>query len=173
MLEAGVLQPSKSAWGAVPVFVKKKDGGWRLCLDFRRLNKQMVSDRYPLPLLWQQIQKAAGYKYYVTLDLNWGFWNLPLAPESRHYTALMTHKGLFEFTVLPFGIKNSPSEFQRMMDGVLADLLGEQIICYMDDIVIYGNGISEITELMEQLYIPKALRESFVYWMRGSSLVVI
>lgn len=151
MLEAGVLQPSKSAWGAAPVFVKKKDGGWRLCLDYRRLNKQMKSDRYPIPLLWQQIQKAAGHLYYVTIDLNWGFWNLPLAPESRQYTALVTHKGLFEFVVLPFGIKNSPPEFQRMMDGILSDLLHEQLICYIDDIVVYGDDVNEVFKLTEKV----------------------
>lgn len=158
MLEAGVIQPSKSAWGAAPVFVKKSDGGWRLCLDYRHLNKRMMCDRYPIPLLWQQVQRAAGFRYYVTIDLNWGFWNLPLAPSSRHYTALVTHRGLFEFTVVPFGIKNSPPEFQRMMDGVLSDLLHERVICYVDDIVIYGDDIQEVLNLLRRVL--KRLKEN-------------
>ena len=142
MLEAKVIQPSKSPWGAVPVFVKKKDGGWRFCLDYRKLNKQMKSDRYPIPLLWQMVQEAAHHRWYVCLDLNWGYWNLPLDPSSREYTGLLTPRGLFEFVVLPFGIKNSPGEFQRMMDCVLQGLKG--VVVYIDDIVIYGDDCDEI-----------------------------
>lgn len=151
MLNAGVIQKSKSAWGAAPLFVKKKDGGWRLCVDYRKLNQQMVSDQYPLPLLWQQVQKTAGHLYYITIDLNWGFWNLPLHPESRHYTAFITHLGLYEFKVVPFGVKNSPPEFQRMMDTVMAELLSKNVVCYVDDIIIYGNKIPEILELLREV----------------------
>ena len=139
MLAAGVIQPSKSPWGAVPVFVQKKGGNWRICLDYCALNEHMVPDRYPLPILWQQVQKAAHHKYYIVLDLNWGFWGMPLARSSRKYTAFLTHRGSFEFTVLPFGIKNAPSEFQRLMDSVLQPLYPEGVVCYIDDIVIYGN----------------------------------
>ncbi|MGH2623852.1 MAG: reverse transcriptase family protein, partial [Sphingobacterium sp.] len=153
MLEAKVLQPSKSPWGSAPVFTRKKDGGWRLCLDYRQLNKQMKPDSYPLPLLWQAIQRAAHHNWYVCLDLNWGFWNLPLHPDSREFTAIITPKGLFEFLVLPFGIRNSPSEFQRMMDSALEGI--QNLVVYIDDIVIFNNAfeglLSTLGEVLERL----------------------
>lgn len=112
----------------------------------------MKADAYPLPLLWDQLLQAAHHKYYICLDLNWGFWNLPLHPDSREYTALMTHKGCFEFTVLPFGIKNSPSEFQRMMDMVLGSLYGKGVSCYIDDIAIYANEFDVCIMLLGQVF---------------------
>lgn len=113
MLNVGVIVPSQNSWGEVSCFAKKADGSWRLCLDFRKLNQQMISDVYPIPLLWQQVQKAAAHKYYTTIDLNWGFWNLPLHLDSRKYTALSTHRGLFEFNIIPFGIKSRLLSFKR------------------------------------------------------------
>ena len=151
MLKANVIRPSKSAWSSAPVFVKKKDGTWRLCLDYRRLNRQMTPDRYPLPLLWQQVQDAAHYRYYICLDLNWGFWNLPVAEECRKYTSFITHRGAFEFNVLPFGIRNSPAEFQRVMDDVLGELYSEGVMCYIDDIVIRAQCSSECIRLLKRV----------------------
>lgn len=161
MLKAGVIQPSKSPWGAVPVFIKKPDKTWRLCLDYRKLNTKMTSDVYPLPLLWDQVQRAAGYKFYTLIDLNWGFWNLPVHPESKKYTALVTPRGLFEFNVLPFGIKNSPSEFQRLMDTVLDSIRHKNVTWYIDDIVIYGNTYDEVTSLITEVF--QLLKENEMY----------
>ena len=143
MLEKNVIRPSKSAWLSAPVFVRKKNGAWRLCLDYRRMNAQMTPDRYPLPLLWEQVTKAAHHRLYTCLDLSNGFWNLPLAEDSKKYTAFVTHRGSFEFNVLPFGVRNSPSEFQRLMDLALNDLYPLGILCYVDDIVIFDNDYEE------------------------------
>ena len=151
MLEKKVIQPSKSEWGFVPVFVKKKDGGWRLCLDYRPLNKRLEGDAYPIPLLWPHIQQAAGNKYYICLDCNWGYWNVPLGGESKKYTALVTHKGTFEFNVLPFGIKTSGSVFQRAIDSVIGHLYHKGVLSYIDDIVIFGNSIDELLSLLEEV----------------------
>ena len=139
MLKAGVIRRSKSPWGSAPVFVKKKTGEWRLCLDYRGVNKRMKADAYPIPLVWEQIQMAAHHKYYTCIDCNWGFWNVPLEEESKPYTAIVTHKGSFEFNVVPFGIKNSPGEYQRAMDLIFGTLYGAGVLCYIDDIVIYAN----------------------------------
>lgn len=149
MLSSEVIRPSKSAWTSAPVFVRKKGGEWRLCLDFRRVNAQMVPDRYPLPLLWEQVQRAAHHRYYTCLDLSSGFWNLPLDEDSKQYTAFVTHRGTFEFNVLPFGIRNSPSEFQRLMDLALADLYPSGVFCYVDDIVVYANTPEENLKKVE------------------------
>ena len=149
LLAADVIRPSKSPWASVPVFVKKHDGGYRMCLDYRQVNKRMKPDRYPLPLLWEQLQEAAHHAYYIMLDLNWGFWNLPLAEYCKEYTAFITHKGLFEFNVLPFGIRNSPAEFQRLMDRVLSPSVFRGILVYVDDIIIYADSFAELLNRLE------------------------
>ncbi|EZG54626.1 RNA-directed DNA polymerase, partial [Gregarina niphandrodes] len=78
-------------WGPRPVFVRKKTGERRICIDYRALNKGMALKAYPIPLLWEQLQVAAGHKYYVCLDCNHGFWNVPLGAESRQFTAFVSH----------------------------------------------------------------------------------
>ena len=151
MLAAGVIRPSKSPWGASPVFVRKKDNSWRMALDYRPVNKQMVADAYPIPLIWENLQMAAHHEYYTTLDCNWGFWNVPLEEESMQYTAIVTHKGTFEYTVLPFGIKNSPGEFQRAMDKIFGDLYNEGVLCYIDDIVIFADTLEKHDGLLREV----------------------
>nr|ABV45229.1 unknown [Ascogregarina taiwanensis] len=170
MLAAGVIQPSKSAWGSVPVFTKKKDGGWRLCLDYRRLNAQMESDRYPIPLFWQQIQEAAHHRWYICLDINWGFWNLPLKEDSREFTAFLTHRGAFEFRVLLFGVKNSPSEFQRMMDGVLSEFYNKGVLCYIDDIIIFANDPSQCLGRLEEIL--QKLKDNGLYIKLAKTVIL-
>lgn len=151
MLERGVLRKSKSPWGSRPVFVKKKDSAWRMCLDYRQVNARMEADGYPLPLLWPNLQLASGSLWYTCLDCNWGFWNIPIAEESKKFTALVTHMGSYEFNVLPFGIRNSPGEFQRAMDMILGDLYGKGLLCYVDDIVIYGQNEQAVLNLFEEV----------------------
>jgi hypothetical protein len=89
MLAAGVIRASRSPWGAVPVFVRKTTGEWRLCLDYRLLNDRLRGDSYPLPLLWQNLQRCAGHKWYTCLDANNGFWNLALDESSKPLTAFI------------------------------------------------------------------------------------
>lgn len=140
MLKHDVVRPSKSPWGSVPVFVKKKNGKWRMALDYRPLNKQMVRDAYPLPLIWDELQQAANHLWYTSLDLQWGFWNVPLAEECKAYTAIVMYRGTFEFNVIPFGIKNSPGEFQRAMDWLFSCLREAGVLCYIDDIIIFEGS---------------------------------
>lgn len=151
LLEAGAIRPSKSEWGSPPVFVRKKDGSWRLCIDYREVNKRMKSDAYPLPLIWDQLQLMAGRLHYTCLDCQSGFWQLPLDEESKEYTAIITHKGTFEFNVMPFGIRTSGAEFQRVMDAIMGDLLQKGVMCYVDDIVIYAQTTREHDELLEEV----------------------
>ncbi|EZG42716.1 RNA-directed DNA polymerase, partial [Gregarina niphandrodes] len=96
-LELGVIRPSKSEWAAAPHLVKKKTAEWRCVLDYRKLNESMISDSYPLPRMWDHLRRAAGRKYYVTLDMNSGFWNVPIEEGCKHLTAFITPIGLFEF----------------------------------------------------------------------------
>lgn len=151
MLKAGVIRPCRSPWGSVPVFVKKKDGGWRMAVDYRGVNRQLKSDCYPIPNAWDNIQQASGHRFYTCLDGMWGFWNVPLEESSREVTAVLTPMGSFEYNVLPFGVKNSPSEFQRAMDVLFSDLYGHGVFCYIDDIVIYADTWEEHLRLVQEV----------------------
>lgn len=151
MLEMGVIRPSKSPWASTPVFVKKKTGEWRLCLDYRRLNLQMIADAYPLPLIWENLQLAAGHKFFICVDCSWGFWNIPLEEGSKQYTAFISHRGMFEYNVLPFGIRNSPAAMQRAMDSIFGDLLHKGVLVYIDDIVMYADSLDEVFMLFEEV----------------------
>ena len=122
-----------------------------VCLDYRQVNKRMTPDAYPLPLVWENLQIAAHHRYYSCLDCQWGFWNVPLEEESKPFTAIVTHKGTFEFNVIPFGIKNSPGEFQRAMDIIFGDLYSKGVLCYIDDLVIYANSKNEHDKLLEEV----------------------
>ncbi|EZG42860.1 putative Pol polyprotein, partial [Gregarina niphandrodes] len=151
MLGMGVIVPSESPWGARPVFVKKKTGEWRVCIDYREVNKCMTLDAYPIPNLWEQVQQAAGHKYYICLDCNQGFFNVPLEEESQPLTAFVSKKGTFQYTVVPFGVKNSPIVFQRIMDQIFAGIIGNGVSVYIDDIVIYANDLDVLFERLEQV----------------------
>lgn len=151
LLESQAIRESKSPWGSPPVFVKKKDGTWRLCIDYRAVNKLMKSDAYPLPLIWEQLQLMAGKAHYSCLDCQSGFWQLPLDEASKEITAIVTHKGTYEFNVMPFGIKTSGAEFQRAMDTILGNLAHKGVSCYVDDIVIHAQSAGEHDELLREV----------------------
>ena len=113
----------------------------------------MVADSYPLPRLWDIIREAAHHVWYICLDCNWGFWNVPIQEECRHFTAFVTPWGIYEFNVLPFGIKNSPGEYPRAMDAAFSIILGDGVFCYVDDILIYANAmdksLSKLNDVLE------------------------
>lgn len=152
LLTHRVIRPSKSPWASSPVFVRKADGSWRMALDYRRVNKRIKTDGYPIPLLWEQLQLAANHLYYARLDGKSGFFNVPLTESSKELTAFNSHRGLFEYNVLPFGIKNSPGEFQRVMDTILSELYGKGVLCYIDDIVIYSNEFESFVSLIDEVF---------------------
>jgi hypothetical protein len=127
LLEAKLIRPSVSPWGAPVLFVRKKDGSKRLCIDYRALNKITKTDAYPMPRIQESLDRLANARVYSSLDATWGFWQNPIAKEDIQKTAFNTRYGAYEFLVTPFGLKNSPSAFQRMMDEIFKD--------YIDDFV--------------------------------------
>lgn len=119
MRKMGVIDPSNSPWSNPIVLVPKKDGSLRSCLDFRKLNAVSKFDAYPMPRIDELVERIGQAKYITTLDLCKGYWQVPLAQESREYTAFRTPLGLFHFTTMPFGLHGAPATFQQLMDTVL------------------------------------------------------
>ena len=148
MLKKNIIRQSNSPWNS-PIWVvgKKKDASglkkYRIVIDYRKLNDKSDLDAYPLPLIEDILDGLSKAKFFSAFDLSSGFWQIPLEEDSKKYTAFSTQEGHFEFNRLPFGLKNSPSTFQRMMDTVLRGLIGKICFVYLDDIVVYGSTIEE------------------------------
>lgn len=136
MLDMGVVRPSKSPWASPVVIVPKPDQTIRFCVDYRRLNRVTKMDAYPIPRLDRIVERVAAASYITTLDLTKGYWQIPLADEAIEKSAFISAKGLFEFTVMPFGMKTAPATFQRMMNEVIIKDLGEFANAYIDDVAI-------------------------------------
>ena len=149
MLDAGVIEPSRSEWASPPVLVRKKDGSWRYCIDYRSVNNVTVKDAYPLPLIEECIDSLAGKKWFCTLDMNSGYWQIPVAEEDKEKTAFLTRYSLYQFTRMPFGSSNSPATFQRAMHIVLNGLIWERVIVYLDDINVMGATVEEKLDHLE------------------------
>ena len=139
MLEAGVIRPSCSPWASPVTLVPKKDGTSRFCIDYRKVNNVTKKDRYPLPLIQDIFDQLSGASIFSTLDLKSGYWQLPVAAEDIEKTAFICHAGQFEYLRMPFGVANGPSTFQRLMNKVLAGLIGQCCMVYLDDIIIHSK----------------------------------
>jgi hypothetical protein len=139
MLENGVIRPSKSPYSSPALLVKKSDGKDRFCVDFRRLNLITKKDVYPLPRIDDMLDALGKADYFSVLDLQSGFWQIPLHPDDMEKTAFSTARGHYEFVVMPFGLCNAPATFQRAMDQLLRDL---RAFCqaYMDDVITFTAG---------------------------------
>ena len=146
VLERGVVQLSKSPWASPVVLVAKKDGTTRFCVDYQRLNASTKLDVFPLPRIDDSLDLLAHSQYFTTLDLASGYWQVGMDDDSREKTAFVTHSGLFEFLVMPFGLCNAPATFQRLMETVLAGLARDRCLVYIDDILVVGKTYEEHLE---------------------------
>nr|GEU50660.1 retrotransposon protein, putative, Ty3-gypsy subclass [Tanacetum cinerariifolium] len=159
--EKGFIRPSSSPWGAPVLFVKKKDGSFRICIDYRELNKLTVKNRYPLPRIDDLFDQLQGSSVYSKIDLRTGYHQLRIREEDILITAFRTQYGHYEFRVMPFGLTNAPSVFMDLMNRVCKPYLDKFMIMFIDDILIYSKDKEEheehlktILELLkrEQLY---------------------
>lgn len=153
MMEQGVIEPSHSPWSSPIVIVKKKDGKHRVCIDFRRINDVTHKDAYPLPQITATLDKLREARYLSTLDLKSGYWQVPLAQESRPITAFtIPGKGLYQFTVMPFGLHSAPATFQRLLDTVLGPDLEPHVFGYLDDIIVISKTFHEHLKLLAETF---------------------
>ena len=146
MQQQGVIEPSCSPWASPIVLVREKDGSLRFCVDYRKLNKVTKKDSYPLPRVDDLLDSLADAQWFSTLDLRSGYWQVEVNPADREKTAFSTPHGLFQFKVMPFGLCNAPSTFQRLMGLVLAGFRWEICLAYLDDVVVFGRTWKEHLE---------------------------
>ena len=137
MLSQEVIVPSASPWASPVVLVRKKDGGVRFCVDYRKLNSETKLDEFPLPRIDDTLDMLSGARYFTTLDLASGYWLVPMESSSQEKTAFSTHSGLYEFKKMPFGLVNAPATFQRLMEVVLAGLARGVCHVYLDDVLVF------------------------------------
>ena len=150
MLAEGIVEPSASEWAAPIVLVRKKDGSFRFCVDYRKLNSVSRADAYPMPRMDELIDNLGQAQFITTLDLTRGYWQVPMAEVSRAKTAFTTGFGLYQFRVMPFGLQGAPATFQRLMDQLLTGLEG-YTAAYLDDLVIYSNSWTEHLEHVQRV----------------------
>ncbi len=155
MQEAEVIQPSNSPWASPVVMVRKRDGTHRFCVDYRELNSVTKADTFPLPRIDDLLNQLGAARYFSTLDLASGYWQIRMPPDSVEKTAFTTPHGLHEFRVMPFGLTNAPGVFQRLMEKVLAGLNPPDgsafVVVYIDNVLVFSRSLEEHLEHLRRV----------------------
>lgn len=161
LLAKGFIEPSNSPFGAPVLFVQKKDGTLRMCIDYRALNNITVRDRYPLPNIQDLIDKLHGSTVYSSLDLQQGYHQIRIKEEDVPKTAFLTPLGQFQFKVLCFGLTNAPATFQRVMNSIFGQYIGKFVLLYLDDVLVFSRNATEHAQHLRLVF--EVLRKHKLY----------
>jgi hypothetical protein len=151
MMDKGYIRPNMSPWGAPVLFVKKKDGTLRLCIDYRQLNKVTIKNKYPLPRIDDLFDQLGGASIFSKIDLRFGYHQVRIKGEDIQKTAFKMRYGHYEFVVVPFGLTNAPATFMCLMNNVLNKFLDKFVLVFIDDIFIYSKNREEHLRLVLQV----------------------
>lgn len=152
MEAAGVIEPSDSPWLSPVVPVTKKNGGLRLCHDYRRVNEVTRKDSYPVPRVDDTLDAIVGSQWFSSLDLRSGYWQVELSPDAKPKTAFSNGRGLWQYTVMPFGLCNAPASFERLMDKVLRPVPRSACVVYLDDVLVHGVNFSTAVSNLRKVF---------------------
>ncbi len=161
LLMKGYIKPSKSPYGAPVLFVHKKDGTLRMCVDYIALNKATVKNRYPLPRIDDLFDRLSGAKVFSRIDLCSGYYQIRIAEGDEEKTACRIRYGSYEFLVMPFGLTNAPATFCTLMNDIFREWLDDFVVVYIDNILIYSNSMEEHAEHLRKVF--QRLRENKLY----------
>ena len=153
MLSRNVIEPAQGPWSSPIVLVKKKDGSTRFCVDFRKVNEVTKKDAQSLPRIDDTLDTLGAAKWFSTLDLASGYWQVEVEQSDREKTAFTTPQGLYQFRVMPFGLCNAPGTFQRLMERVLAGLHWTSCLVYLDDIIIFSQNIDDHLQKLREVFL--------------------
>ena len=151
-MDSGRIEPANGPYGAPILFAKKKDGGLRMCIDYRALNGQTVNDFYPIPRPDELLQRLDGAQIFSKIDMRDGYHQIPMVYRDRVKTSFTCRYGTYQFTVMPFGLSTAPATFQRMMNTIFFDLLDRGVLVYLDDVLIYSKSVEEHVQLLDEVF---------------------
>jgi len=155
LLGRSLIEPPHSTWSSPVVLVQKKDGSWRFCVDYRKLNSVTIQDTYPLPRIDESLDALAGSKYFSTLNFLSSYWQVPLGPDAQEKATFITRDGLQKWKVLPFELTSAPATFQRLMEQVFSGIHWKTLLIYLDDVIVispdFETHVSCLQEVFERL----------------------